>query len=176
MQLALRRSAATDATFTQKVAVKAIEARLVTEFPHAGIVIEGMLYHANSKNGLHKTEFTPERWELIDLGTEGDEAALRLFADLEGTKYDWVELFDYTPLNWAVDFVRLYPDWKTELELRMYCYQWCYLAMTLKLPAERVTPETLLFVAARINELRLTNLQERLQQALHPLSAQPQLV
>jgi hypothetical protein len=164
MKLALRRNAATDATFVQKMAVKVIEARLVTEFPHAGLVIGDYLYHASAAKGLHKTEFTPSRWELVDIGTEKDLQALNFFTRLEGTPYDWIELLDYTPMTWGVDLVKLHPDWRASLEARLYCYQWCYLGMTGEYPGKRVTAETLLFTAAAINARRLTTLQETLRQ------------
>lgn len=130
MKLALRKTAATDATFLDKIGTWLIKARLVTRYPHAGIVIGDKLYHATGKRGLHVTEFHPERWELIDI--PGDDIdALRLFAEWDGAQYDWFSLLAFVGLR-ARD------------SSRMYCYEWCYLVMTGEHPKDRVTPETLL--------------------------------
>lgn len=41
--------------------------RLHTEYPHAGIVIDGELYHSTYSEGLHKVPFDPQGWELFDV-------------------------------------------------------------------------------------------------------------
>jgi hypothetical protein len=106
-------------------------ARLVTRYPHAGIVIDGDLMHSNLANGLHIETFRPEGWDLFDLG-DADELAQARFRDFEGTPYDWFSLLAFV-LPWSVS------DSK-----RMYCYEWCWLAITGVNPRRRVTPEDLL--------------------------------
>lgn len=135
MMLALRTQPATDATLLDKLAHWLIKARLVTRYPHAGIVIKDKLYHATAKRGLHVTEFHPERWELIDIPGD-DMDALRLFAEWEGAQYDWFSLLAFV-------------GFRARDSSRMYCYEWCYLVMTGKHPSKRVTPETLLALATK---------------------------
>lgn len=131
MMLALRSQPATDAKWLDKQAHWLIKARLVTRYPHAGIVIGETLYHATAKRGLHASEYTPERWELFDLGDEMDAEVMELFNNLKGTQYDMFSLLAFIGIPFR--------DSK-----RMYCFEWCYLAMTGEQPKTRVTAETLL--------------------------------
>lgn len=133
--LALRTQPASDATWLDKLAHWLIKARLVTRYPHAGIVIGETLYHATAKRGLHVTEFHPERWELIDVGGD-DDAALALFREREGSGYDWFSLLAFVGL-------------KARDSRRYYCYEWAYHAITGRHPTGRVMPETLLELAAQ---------------------------
>ncbi|MFA5898074.1 MAG: hypothetical protein WC829_03055 [Hyphomicrobium sp.] len=134
MKLALRTGPAVDATFMHRLASDVIKARLVTDYPHAGIVIGDLLYHASAKGGLQCVPYTPERWELIELGDDFDADALESFEKYQGAGYDWVSLLAFAFIS-ARD------------SKRFYCYEWCYLAMTGKNPTSRVTPETLLKLA-----------------------------
>jgi len=136
MKLALRRGPATDATWMDKLASNIIAVRLMTEYTHAGIVIGDTLYHATARRGLHSAAYTPERWELIELGTDGDMEALRLFSKHDGAGYDWFSLLAFA----------LIPARDSR---RFYCYEWCHLAMTGKHPTERATPESLLELALK---------------------------
>lgn len=135
MQLALRTTAATDATPSQAFFCDVIKARLVSEFCHGGIIINGDLFHANGAHGLHKIpkgEWTPENWVLFDVG--GDDAkALALFEKHEGAHYDFFGLLAFVGLRAGRD------DW-------MYCFEWCWLAMIGEAPKGRVTPEKLLLL------------------------------
>jgi hypothetical protein len=138
MQLALRTTAATDATALQAAFCWVIKARLVSDFCHGAVVIDGDLYQANSLRGLHKIprgSWTPANWVLFDV--QGDDAAaLALFKKHEGAQYDWIGLLAFVGLRAGRD------DW-------MYCFEWCWLAMTGSNPGARVTPEKLLSRAAR---------------------------
>jgi hypothetical protein len=136
MKLALRTQPASDAKWLDKAAHEVIKARLVTRYPHAGIVIGDTLYHATAKRGLHASEYTPERWTLIDVGDALDGFALDLFASAEGAKYDWFSLLAFVGL-------------KARDSRRYYCYEWVYHCMTGEHPTQRVTPETLLEVALK---------------------------
>ena len=133
MQLALRKTAANDATALQAGFCWVIKARLVSDFCHGGIVIDGDLYQANGLHGLHKVprgSWTPTNWILFDVHGD-DAAALALFKKHEGARYDWIGLLAFVGLRAGRD------DW-------MYCFEWCWLAMTGSNSTARVTPEKLL--------------------------------
>ncbi|MGS5088293.1 hypothetical protein ACVC7V_17560 [Hydrogenophaga sp. A37] len=151
MYLALRRGAATDAKWLDHFFIWVIKERLVTDFPHAGIVIGDQLYHATARHGFCKTPYTPERWELWPLGDERD-AEVQAKADAliaRGTGYDFAELFDFTPLKWVVKVARKVPVLRHWLDNLLYCYQWCWLALTGCYPTRRVTAEMLLALYAQ---------------------------
>lgn len=152
MYLALRRDAATDAKWLDHFFIWVIQARLVTDYPHAGIVIGDQLYHATARHGFCKTPYTPERWELHDLGTERDAEVLAMAEDriARGTGYDFAELFDFTPLRVLVKVARKVPALRRWLDNLLYCFQWCWLAMTGSYPTRRVTAERLLALLARM--------------------------
>ena len=150
MYLALRRGPATDAKLLDKLFVWVIRERLVTDFPHAGIVIGAKLYHATARHGFCKADYTPARWELLPLGTEPDAEVQELAEGLIaiGTRYDFAELLDFTPLQWLIGLARKVPALRRWLDNRLYCFQWCWLAMTGGLPLRRVTAEMLLTLYA----------------------------
>lgn len=104
-------------------------ARLVTRYPHAGIVRDGVLMHANLANGLHKEPFIPGGWVLIPITPAIDLAAA--FDELEGTRYDWFSLLAFI-LPWRIR----HKDW-------LYCYEWCWYVQTGQMSRERLTPEDL---------------------------------
>lgn len=132
MKLALRTTAATDATLAARVAATGIKVRLVSKYCHGGIVIGDTLMHATAQHGLCSTTFTPERWDLIDLGPELDARGLELFEKYKGAHYDWLGLVPFiAPLPLGSD-------------ASMYCFEWCWLAMTGEYPRGLVTPEMLL--------------------------------
>lgn len=150
MKLALRPTAATKSTLVHRVTTAVIRAVLATDFPHAGIEIGGKLYHSNAEHGLHVSDFDPEKWVLIDLGNNHDTRVLELFEKYKGAHYDYVELFDFTFLRNILKLVRKIPYFKKQLVESMYCFQWCYLALTGVYPEKRVTAETLLLLVARM--------------------------
>lgn len=134
MKLALRTGAAPDASWLGRLSAEAIKIRLVTDYPHAGIVIGETLYHATSKHGLTSQPFQGEGWRVVEVG--GDDAqALRLFEQHKGAGYDWISLLAFVLVS-ASD------------SQRWYCYEWCWYAMTGRRPKGRVTPEMLLDLAA----------------------------
>lgn len=137
MKIALRRTSATDATPFQAFACKVIKARLVSQFCHGAIVINGDLYQATGTRNLHKVpdgQWNPDNWLLVDIGTQRDAAALQLFADNEGMLYDLFSLLAFIGLH-AQD------------ANRVYCFEWCYWAVTGQRPTERITPEVMLNIA-----------------------------
>jgi hypothetical protein len=133
MQLALRRDAPVNATSWQRLACWAIRARLVSQFSHGGIVIDGLLYHSTSARGLHALNFhewTPENWLLIDVQLD-KSIALMYFEKYKNSPYDWISLLSFVGI-------------KTSDSSRFYCFEWCWLAMTGEVPNLRVTPELLI--------------------------------
>jgi hypothetical protein len=110
-------------------------ARLVTRYPHAGIVIDGKLMHTNLSNGLHSERFLPEGWDLFEVA-DADGLTLLRFRDFEGTPYDVFGLLAFVL------------PWNVSDSSRMYCYEWCWLAITGVNPRRRVTPEDLLALVA----------------------------
>lgn len=107
--------------------------RLLTDYPHAGIVVGGLLFHTNLANGLHAQPFDPDGWVLLELPDVHDVGAL--FALHRGTPYDWFSLLAF-----------ILP-WQVRDGDRMYCYEWCWLAMTGEVHPGRVTPEMLIWKA-----------------------------
>jgi hypothetical protein len=134
MKLALRRTAEPGATAIQKLGCDIIKARLVSQFCHGGIVVDDSLLHATSSRGLHKlsrTQWSPDGWLLLDCGDGADQRVLDLFDRHQGMKYDWFSLLAFVGFR-ASDIKRL------------YCFEWCWWAMTGHAPSQRITPEMLI--------------------------------
>ena len=110
-------------------------ARLVTRYPHSGIVQDGMLMHSNLSKGLNREPFEPEGWLLIPIRPAIDP--ITAFIRLEDTPYDWFSLLAFI-LPWRVR----HRDW-------LYCYEVCWYVQTGQMPIERVTPEDLAIEALR---------------------------
>ena len=111
------------------------KARLVTRYPHAGIVKDGMLMHANLSRGLHKEPFVQGGWVLSPIPDKPWQPGL--FEQWEGTEYDVFSLLAFVTPFAVRD------------SSRMYCYEWCWLWLTGQKPIERVTPEDLAIEALR---------------------------
>jgi len=134
MKLALRTQPASG-RLIDKLAHWIIKARLVTQYPHAGIVISGRLYHATARDGITSNEYNQDSWVIVDIGGD-DELALSVFAKMEGGRYDWFSLLAFVGI-------------KARDSKAAYCYELCYHMRTGKHPVDRVTPETLIAFAAR---------------------------
>lgn len=131
MKLALRATAATDANLAERAFASLTRWRLASQWCHGGIVIGDRLYQVNARHGLHQSDYTPDRWWLLDLGGEHDERALRLFAELDGAGYDYLGV-----LGFGLPWVRGDDE-------RLYCFEWC--AMAMGVPHHRwMTPERLI--------------------------------
>ena len=132
MKLALRRTAAESATLPQRVFADMTRWRLCSLWCHGGIVIGDRLYQVNAAHGLHESDYTPERWDLFDVG--GDDAVvLELFDALAGARYDYLGVLGFgLPVRGDAD--------------RLYCFEWCALAMGVE-PQRWMTPEKLLLAA-----------------------------
>lgn len=105
--------------------------RLHTDYPHAGIVIDGSLYHTTYTRGLHRVPFTPDGWDVFDVDV--DPSFVRsVFNARKGAAYD------------AISLLAFILPWRVRDSRRLYCYEWCWLALTGQNPSGRVTPEKLL--------------------------------
>lgn len=132
MKLALRYALPADAPRASRIGVAIIEARLVTRYAHAGIVIGDTLYHATAAKGVHKVQNQDlTGWLLIELGVKHDQRALAIFNAVEGEGYDWISLAAFI-LPSASD------------SQRWYCFELVWLLMTGTAPKERITAEDLI--------------------------------
>lgn len=131
MKLALRTMPASNATWMELAAHHTIKTRLVTRYPHGGIVIGGVLYHSTLKRGVHKTrDWDPSRWELREFGGSDAVAALR-FSEREGHGYDLLGLLPFIGIPW-------------EDRDRDFCFELVYYMRTGQRPPKLVTAEVLL--------------------------------
>lgn len=133
MLLALRKSPPTGASLWQRFTCWVIRTRLVSQWSHGGIVIDGVLYHSTSSRGLHAVgpgAWTPAHWDLIEVQAD-HQTAEQMFLHYAGARYDWASLLAFVGLR-----VR---DSK-----RFYCFEWCWMAITGEVPKTRITPERLL--------------------------------
>lgn len=115
-------------------------ARLVTQYPHAGIVRDGILLHSNLARGLHSEPFDSTGWHLFALPADVADQIDTRFVLHWGTPYDWFSLLAF-----------LLP-WRVRDRRRMYCFEWCYLAMTGHRANDRITPELLLTRLAQMHQ------------------------
>lgn len=130
MKLALRKSPDSD-KWNHKAAAAIIRTRLVTRYPHAGIVIGSTLYHATAYGGVHDEPFSGgDNWVLFDV-PGSDNLAISRYIDEEGKGYDWFSLLAFAMIP-AKD------------SRRWYCYELAYYLITGDKPKGRVTPEDLL--------------------------------
>lgn len=139
MQLALKSSDAIGANLLHKASSAIIKARLVSMYSHAGVAINGNLYHVTSERGLHCLtvgQWNPERWDIFDTACN-DDFALQKFEELKGAKYDWLGLLAFVG-------ARFYSFEK------LYCFEWCWVAMGQPNTKLRITPELLLVAENRI--------------------------
>jgi hypothetical protein len=146
MLLALRPTPATDAKWIDKASHWTIKTRLVTQYPHGGIVIGKTLYHSTARKGVHSvSEWSPERWVLFDVGGD-DVAALARFKEREGNGYDWIGLLPFIGV----------PGSDKD---RDYCFELAFYMMTGVRPGRLVTAEALLAISMqdkRVSDLATT--------------------
>jgi len=145
MMLALRHTLPPGASLVQRASAAVIEARLVTQFAHAGIVIGDTLYHSTGADGVHAERGADlTGWTLIDLGEMRDARALSLFRHVDGSGYDWVSLTSFVVITSSSD------------SQRWYCFELAWLLMTGTAPRERVTGEMLILLAFTLGGRLLT--------------------
>lgn len=135
LYLALRRDAASNATWWQRALCALVRWRLVSQWCHAGVICDGVLHHVTVTDGLTSTDdWTPNRWDLIELpGSARDvlQTALQAHAC---AKYDWFSLLAFIlPGSWS--------DGK-----RLYCFELPAIVLGMD-TRQRVTPERLLLAS-----------------------------
>ena len=106
--------------------------RLVTDYPHAGIVVDGVLYEATFKHGVRSIKFNPVGWDLFTINKINKIDLLTRFEQVEGRPYDWFSL-----LAFVVPFRASMAKW-------FYCYELCSFMLDGHNPSKRITPEILL--------------------------------
>lgn len=105
--------------------------RLVTRYPHAGIVIDGVLYESTFKGGVHSGPFDPTGWDLFPLSVD-PKLMLKRFESIKGSGYDLFGL---------LVFVVLLKFGKKRL---FYCYELVHFMITGLTSNKRITSEILL--------------------------------
>ena len=110
--------------------------RLHTDYPHAGIVIDSSLYHTTFDRGLHRVPFSPDGWDLFPVDVSPHDVK-SLYLVRKGAKYD------------AISLLAFVLPWRVRDSKRLYCFEWCWLALTGSNPSGRVTPEKLLAYIAK---------------------------
>lgn len=115
------------------------KARLVTKYPHAGVMIDGLVYEINFKNGAQILNFVKEEWDLFPVNVNSDTVKDR-FNNVCDAQYDWFSL---------IGFVL---PWRVSKENWLYCYELAFYLLTGALPQGRVVPETLLAEVCRGQE------------------------
>jgi hypothetical protein len=111
--------------------------RLVTHYPHSGIVIGDQLLHTNLSAGVHNETFIPQGWDLFDVPGGDDELAWDRFRFAFGMPYDIFSQFAFVIPNSARDSKRL------------YCYELTWFLLTGEMPKQRITPEDLLALISK---------------------------
>lgn len=136
--LALRR---TDPPGLPGLFAKATRARLLTQWPHAGMVIDGILTHATLAGGLHMERWNPAGWDVVQLPDSCAPILRQRYQQRAGARYD------------ALSLLAFVAPWRVSDSRRLYCYEWCWYAMTGANPHWRVTPEQLLWCAHQVQEV-----------------------
>ena len=116
----------------QSLFARLTKARLVTQYPHAGIMIDGVLYEATFKHGVRSVKFDQTGWHLFTIDKVDKNDLLTRFKQVEGRPYD-----SFSLLGFVVPFRVTVAKW-------FYCYELCSFMLDGNIPAKRVTPETLL--------------------------------
>jgi hypothetical protein len=146
MILALRHTLPPGAPLLHRASAAIIRARLVTDYAHAGILVDGVLHHATGAGGVHAEPGADlTGYTLVHLGYEHDERALALFGRVDGAGYDWVSLSAFV-IPGATD------------SQRWYCFELAWLLMTSTAPRERVTGERLILQALAMGGRLMTPL------------------
>ena len=133
--LALKREHSKTATLGQRIASWAIKARLVSQFSHGGIAVDGAMYHSTTGKGVHflkPGELAPDEWDLFPVIADMEQVISR-FAAVQGWRYDFLSLLAFAGIR-ARD------------SERFYCFELCWFLLTGEKPAGRVTPERLLLL------------------------------
>lgn len=152
MLLALRRGAPENATIWQRFACWVIEVRLASLYNHGGIVIDGTLYHSTAAHGPHSLppgDWTPERWDLFDIG--GDDARALAEFELACTppRGRWQRLWWRSTRGYDTFSLLAFVGLAVRVSWLHYCFELCARMHSGEKPKERVTPEVLLLAAIK---------------------------
>jgi hypothetical protein len=112
--------------------------RLVTDYPHAGIVAGATLFHSTLADGVHPKDWpaTAGGWLLLPT-TVPMEVAMERIGHRVGLPYDWPSLLAFVlpvSVRWS----------KAD-----YCFEFCWYVLTGERPIGRVTAEQLLALVAQ---------------------------
>lgn len=112
--------------------------RLVTGFPHGGIVADATLFHATLAKGVHPlaAPSSADGWLLLPTAVPLDLAMERI-GHRVGRLYDWLSLLAFV--------LPLQVRWSRA----DYCYEFCWYVLTGQKPTGRVTAEQLLALVAQ---------------------------
>lgn len=119
------------------VFAKLIRWRLVTAYPHAGVVAgPAGLAHATLADGVHWSETPADGWLLLPTAVPLGVALARIGQRM-GRPYDWASLLAFV-LPVSVRWSRA-----------DYCFEFCWFVLKGELPKGRVTAEQLLALVAQ---------------------------
>lgn len=149
MFLALRKGAPEGASSWQRFVCWVIRARLVSQWCHGGIVIDGNLYHSTFERGPHilkACEWAPMHWDLVDIGGD-DLQAKRVFeAACQPPAGRWQKLWWRITKGYDTFSLFAFVGASFRVAWLHYCFELCYRMRTGRKPIERITPETLLYL------------------------------
>lgn len=115
-----------------------IRVRLVTGFPHAGVVAGPTLYHSTLADGVHpqSAPTAADGWLLLPT-TVSYEVAMQRIRQRLGLRYDLLSLAAF-----------LLP-WRVRDSMSDYCYEFVWFVLTGQKPTGRVTAEALAVLVAQ---------------------------
>lgn len=115
----------------QRAFFYATKIRLLTAYPHAGVLVGDTLLETTLLSGPRKIKFVKDGWDLFRLPINSDTVMHR-FDKVQNARYDWISLIGFV-LPWRVSK----SNW-------FYCYELALYLMNGTVPNFRVTPEKLL--------------------------------
>jgi hypothetical protein len=114
-----------------------IRVRLVTAYPHGGIVAGDTLFHSTLADGVHPQAAPQNSGWLLLPTTVPMQVAMERIGHRVGLRYDWVSLLAFV-LPVSVRWSRA-----------DYCFEFCWYVLTGENPTGRVTAEQLLALVAQ---------------------------
>lgn len=117
---------------------KGIRVRLVTAYPHGGVVAGATLFHSTLADGVHPqaAPTAADGWLLLPTAVPMDVAMQRI-GQRVGLGYDWISLLAFV-LPVSVRWSRA-----------DYCFEFAWYVLTGEKPTGRVTAEQLLALVAQ---------------------------
>lgn len=117
---------------------KLIRLRLVTAYPHGGVVAGATLFHSTLAEGVHPQDAptAADGWLLLPTTVPMDVAMERI-GQRVGLPYDWISLFAFilpVSIRWS---------------RADYCFEFAWFVLTGEKPTSRVTAEQLLALVAQ---------------------------